>query len=236
MLKVDNLSVSYGKITALKEISFEIKQGQIITIIGSNGAGKTSLLNAISGMVKKSGTVTLEGSALPNHPHEIVKSGIVQVPEGRKIFGALTVEENLYAGAYLNKNKKEVESMIEEQYNLFPILRERKYQQSGMLSGGEQQMLAIARGLMSKPRILLLDEPSLGLAPKIVENIFQIIQDIRKKGITVLLVEQNAVKALSIADYGFVIENGKITYSGKGSDLKNNPKIAEAYLGARKRA
>jgi branched-chain amino acid transport system ATP-binding protein len=220
MLTVENLSVSYGRVTALKEVSFRLERGQIVSIIGSNGAGKTTLLNAISGMVKYNGKVSFESKPLTSEPHKTVKEGIVQVPEGRKIFAGLTVEENLRVGAYLNSSGKEVEKMMEEQFEIFPILKERRRQHGGMLSGGEQQMLAIARGVMSKPKLLLLDEPSLGLAPKIVATIFKIIQDIRDKGITVLLVEQNATKALSIADYGFVLENGKITNSGRGIILR----------------
>jgi branched-chain amino acid transport system ATP-binding protein len=235
MLTVENLSVSYGRVAALRDVSFKLEHGQIMSIIGSNGAGKTTLLNAISGMVKYSGKISFEGKPLTSAPHKIVKEGIVQVPEGRKIFSGLTVEENLRVGAYLNSSPKEVEKMMEEQFEIFPILKERLKQHGGMLSGGEQQMLAIARGVMSKPKLLLLDEPSLGLAPKVVATIFKIISDIRDKGITVLLVEQNATKALAIADYAFVLENGKITNSGRGVDLKNDPRIAEAYLGAKRR-
>lgn len=235
MLAVENLSVSYGRITALQEVGFCLAKGQIVSVIGSNGAGKTTLLNAISAMVKRSGKISLEGKQLCCEPHVIVKHGIIQVPEGRKIFSGLSVEENLLVGAYLNSNKKETERLLEEQYEIFPILRERRKQHGGMLSGGEQQMLAIARGMMGKPKILLLDEPSLGLAPRIVESIFKIILDIRSQGVTVLLVEQNAVKALGIADYAFVIENGRIIHSGKGRDLKDDPSIAQAYLGAKKR-
>ena len=181
------------------------------------------------------GDILLEGKRLSHLGHRVVKDGIVQVPEGRKIFSALTVEENLYAGAYLNSNKNEVNSMIEQQYEIFPILRERKKQHAGMLSGGEQQMLAIARGIMSKPKILLLDEPSLGLAPKIVASVFEVIQSIRQTGITILLVEQNAVKALGIADHALVLENGKIIKTGTGQELINDEKIADAYLGTKKR-
>lgn len=234
MLRIENLSVSYGRVRALSNISFELKKGNIMSVIGSNGAGKTTLLNSISGLVKKTGRIFFEDKLLRNEPYKIVKDGIVQVPEGRKIFMQLTVEENLRIGAYLIKDKKEVNQMIMEQYELFPILEERKKQYAGMLSGGEQQMLAIARGMMSKPKILLLDEPSLGLAPIVLESVFKVIEDIKKKGVTILLVEQNAVKALSITDYAFVIENGKITHSGKSSDLRNDPSIVEAYLGTRK--
>lgn len=235
MLSIESVHVSYGKVEALHGITFELKKEQIISVIGSNGAGKTTMINAISGLVKRTGSIKLNGRELSSAPHKVVKSGIVQIPEGRKVFAAHTVEENLLIGAYLNKSKKEVESMLCEQYELFPILKERKNQHAGMLSGGEQQMLAIARGMMSKPSILLLDEPSLGLAPKIVQSVFQAIEDIRKAGVTVLLVEQNAVKALSVADYAFVLENGRITHSGTGKELKSDPKIAEAYLGTKKR-
>jgi len=235
MLKVDHLHVEYGKVIALHDVSFTLKKGEILSIIGSNGAGKTTLLNAISAQVKSTGSIMLEGKPLSHVPHKVVKNGIVQVPEGRKIFAALTVEENLQVGAYLNSDKKEVSKMLHEQYEVFPILDERKKQLAGMLSGGEQQMLAIARGMMSKPDILLLDEPSLGLAPKIVASVFRAIKDIRATGITVLLVEQNAVKALGIADHAIVLENGRITKTGTGQELINDPKIAEAYLGTKKR-
>jgi branched-chain amino acid transport system ATP-binding protein len=235
MLEVKNMHVEYGKVVALHDVSFTLQKGEILSIIGSNGAGKTTLLNAISAQVKNTGDIILEGKPLSRVPHRVVKSGIVQVPEGRKIFAALTVEENLLVGAYLNSDKKEVEKMIQEQFKAFPILEERKKQLAGMLSGGEQQMLAIARGMMSRPSILLLDEPSLGLAPKIVASVFQTIKSIQASGITVLLVEQNAVKALGIADHAIVLENGKITKTGSGAELMNDPKIAEAYLGTKKR-
>lgn len=235
MLEVKNLHVAYGRVIALHDVSFVLNKGEILSVIGSNGAGKTTLLNAISSQVKSTGSIMLEGKELPNSGHKVVRKGIVQVPEGRKIFAALTVEENLQVGAYLNRDRSETDRMIEEQYEIFPILAERKKQHAGMLSGGEQQMLAIARGMMSKPEILLLDEPSLGLAPKIVANVFQVIKNIREAGVTVLLVEQNAVKALGIADRAIVLENGRITKRGTGQELINDPKIAEAYLGTKKR-
>lgn len=235
MLEIRHLHVAYGKVVALHDVSFTLNKGEILSIIGSNGAGKTTLLNAISAQVKASGEILLEGKPLAKKGHKIVKTGIVQVPEGRKIFAALTVEENLEVGAYLNHDKKETGRMIREQYEIFPILGERRKQHAGMLSGGEQQMLAIARGMMSKPKILLLDEPSLGLAPKIVSNVFQVVQSIRETGVTVLLVEQNAVKALGIADHGIVLENGRITRTGTGQELIKDPKVAEAYLGTKKR-
>lgn len=235
MLEVKNLHVAYGRVIALHDVSFVLNKGEILSVIGSNGAGKTTLLNAISSQVKSTGSILLEGKELPNAGHKVVRKGIVQVPEGRKIFAALTVEENLQVGAYLNRDRSETDRMIEEQYEIFPILAERKKQHAGMLSGGEQQMLAIARGMMSKPEILLLDEPSLGLAPKIVANVFQVIKNIREAGVTVLLVEQNAVKALGIADRAIVLENGRITKTGTGQELINDPKIAEAYLGTKKR-
>lgn len=235
MLEVKNLHVAYGRVIALHDVSFVLNKGEILSVIGSNGAGKTTLLNAISSQVKSTGSILLEGRQLPNAGHKVVRKGIVQVPEGRKIFAALTVEENLQVGAYLNRDRSETDRMIEEQYEIFPILAERKKQHAGMLSGGEQQMLAIARGMMSKPEILLLDEPSLGLAPKIVANVFQVIKNIREAGVTVLLVEQNAVKALGIADRAIVLENGRITKTGTGQELINDPKIAEAYLGTKKR-
>lgn len=236
MLSIKDLNVAYGKVKVIQGISLSVGKGQIVSIIGSNGAGKTTLLNTISGVVPKvSGSIMLDGILLPDSVHKIVSAGVIQVPEGRKVFSGLTVLENLMIGAYLNKNRNEVHKMFDEMYELFPRLKERKNQSAGTLSGGEQQMLAIARGLMSKPKLLLLDEPSLGLAPKIVEMVFNIIKDIRSKGITILLVEQNANKSLAISDYAYVIENGKISFEGKGHELCNNSKIKEAYLGVRKK-
>jgi len=235
LLNVQDLFVNYGRTEALRGINFSLQKGQITSVIGSNGAGKTSLLRSISALIDYKGTVCFNENILPKKANKIVEYGIIHVPEGRRIFSAFTVENNLLAGAYLNRDRKEVARMIKEQYELFPILGERRKQYGATLSGGEQQMLAISRALMSKPKLLILDEPSLGLAPKIVTSVFQIIQQIRDRGITVLLVEQNAKKALAIADYAFVLENGKISCSGKGSELLQNSCIAEAYLGTKKR-
>jgi branched-chain amino acid transport system ATP-binding protein len=231
MLKVKNLSASYGHIQALKDVSIEAEKGQIVSIIGSNGAGKTTLLRCISSQVKaKSGTIEFLGKSIPDKPHKVVEQGIVHVPEGRRTFSGLTVTDNLLVGGYLLKGN-ELYTNLEKNYNLFPVLRERKSQYAGTLSGGEQQMLAIARGLMSKPKLILLDEPSLGLAPIIVNQVFKLIEQIRDSGVTVLLVEQNARKALSICDKAYVLENGKITLSGTGCELLNSDKVKKAYLG-----
>ncbi len=231
-LELKDVSVSYGAITGLAGVSLVIEKGQIVTIIGANGAGKSTLLNAISGIVKRTGTILFEDKPLPTASHKVVKLGIIQSPEGRRVFAGLSVAENLRIGAYLNRNKKEVDTLLKEQYELFPVLFERKNQMAGTLSGGEQQMLAICRGLMAKPRILLLDEPSLGLAPIVVETVFSTIQKIRDLGITVVLVEQNAKKSLQICDFAYVIENGKISLSGTGQELLQNPDVAESYLGS----
>lgn len=230
MLEVKDLCVSYGHVVALKNVSIEANEGEIYSIIGSNGAGKTSLLRTISGLVKpQAGHVEFMGEKLPPKPHQIVQKGIVHVPEGRKTFSGLTIQDNLLVGGYLYRD---LEGDLEAQYKRFPILRERKRQFAGTLSGGEQQMLAIARGLMSRPRIMLLDEPSLGLAPIIVNQIFELIQQIRDSGITIFLVEQNARKALSICDKACVLENGVITVCGTGKDLLCSDVVKKAYLGA----
>ncbi|MEG0047740.1 MAG: ABC transporter ATP-binding protein [Clostridia bacterium] len=232
MLKVSRLSVNYGYVQALKNVSVEAEQGQIVSIIGSNGAGKTSLLRTISGLVKPlDGQVEFLGKLLPKAAHEIVKAGVVHVPEGRKTFSGLTIQDNLLVGGYSDKSQKELKNRMAEQYKRFPILEQRRTQFAGTLSGGEQQMLAIARGLMSNPKILLMDEPSLGLAPLIVNQVYDIIREIRDGGITILLVEQNARKALSICDKAYVLENGSITLSGKGEDLLRSDEIIKAYLG-----
>ena len=231
MLKVNDLVVNYGYVEALRGVSIEVNKGQIVSIIGANGAGKTTLLRTISGLVKaKSGTVLFEGEELPKKPNKIVGKGVVQVPEGRKCFSGLTVRDNLLVGGYLLKGS-DLEEALQEQYNLFPVLKERENQFAGTFSGGEQQMLAVARGLMSKPKILLLDEPSMGLAPIIVDQIYDLIRQIRDRGITVLLVEQNAKKALGICDYAYVLENGKISLSGTGEELLNSDDVRKAYLG-----
>lgn len=231
MLKVVDLSANYGHIEALKKVSIEASQGQIVSIIGSNGAGKTTLLRCISGLVRAAeGRVEFLGEPIPHKPSKIVKKGIVHVPEGRKTFSGLTIRDNLLVGGYLFKGKQ-LEADLLEQYRLFPILEERKSQFAGTLSGGEQQMLAIARGLMARPKIILLDEPSLGLAPIIVNQVYELIKNIRQSGITVLLVEQNARKALSICDKAYVLENGVINISGTGDELIHSDVVKKAYLG-----
>lgn len=231
MLKVTDLAVSYGHVEALRGVNVEVHKGQIVSIIGANGAGKTTLLRTISGLVKpKTGTVEFEGAPLPRKPSKIVGAGVVHVPEGRKCFSGLTIRDNLLVGGYLFKGA-DLEKDLQEQYKRFPILESRKDQFAGTLSGGEQQMLAMGRALMSKPRILLLDEPSMGLSPLFVGEIFKIIEDVSKAGTTVLLVEQNAKKALSIADRGYVLETGRVVKTGKASDLLNDDSIKKAYLG-----
>lgn len=231
ILEIKDLRVLYGSIEAIHGVDLKLEEGKITAIIGSNGAGKTTIINAISGMVHRTGTLTYNGKPLTDKTNRIVQEGIIQVPEGRKIFAGLTVEENLRLGAYALKNQKEVGDLIQKQYCIFPILRERSRQDAGTLSGGEQQMLAIARGLMAKPRILMLDEPSLGLAPIIINAVFEQILAIKDSGVTVLLVEQNAKKSLSICDYAYVIENGHAILEDTGENLLHNEKVAIAYLG-----
>ena len=231
LLQIKDLVVAYGQIDALHGISLNVEQGQIVAIIGANGAGKTTLPNAISGVLPvKSGSIIFDGKPLPGSVHGIVQHGITQVPEGRKIFAGLSVEENLVMGGFSTSKAKSKEN-IDRMFSLFPILKERRRQQAGTLSGGEQQMLAVARGLMSRPKILLLDEPSMGLAPIIVNQIYDLIRQIRDSGITVLLVEQNARKALGICDYAYVLENGKINLSGAGDELLRSDAVRKAYLG-----
>ena len=235
MLSVNNLNVFYGGIHALKGVTIDVQEGQIVSIIGSNGAGKSTLINAISGIVKyKDGEIIYKGQKLPKQAHKIVKSGICQVPEGRVIFANLTVMENLNMGAFLRKDKEGIEKDLEKIFTLFPILKERENQIAGTLSGGEQQMLAMGRGIMSSPELILLDEPSLGLAPLLINTIFDIIIEIKKMGKTILLVEQNAFKALSIADKAYVLEQGVVVMKGFASELIKNEKIQEAYLGKKK--
>jgi branched-chain amino acid transport system ATP-binding protein len=235
MLKIENLVVAYGSITALHGISLEIPDNRIVCIIGANGAGKSTTINAISGMVRPtSGSITLDGRSLLIPPHRVVGRGIVQVPEGRRIFSSITVRENLVLGGYRLGDPRKLEESILRQYRLFPILGERRHQSAGTLSGGEQQMLAFARGLMSDPKILLLDEPSLGLAPLIVKEIFSLILRLKEQGLTILLVEQNAQKALAIADYAYVLEAGQIVAEGPGASLLGNPVVEEAYLGIKR--
>ncbi|MBI9107362.1 MAG: ABC transporter ATP-binding protein [Spirochaetales bacterium] len=231
MLKISNLSASYDHIDALHNVNIEVAEGSIVSIIGSNGAGKTTLLNTISGLVPaKEGAITYKGVPLEKIAHIIVQKGIVQVPEGRKIFAGLSVRENLILGGFhLGKHERRVK--IEEMFKRFPRLKERESQQAGTMSGGEQQMLAICRGLMSNPKLILLDEPSLGLAPVLVSDVFKQIAEIRRMGITVLLVEQNARKALSMCDYAYVLENGRVILQGRGEELLCNEAISKAYLG-----
>lgn len=231
MLKVDNLVVNYGGIEAVKGISFEIKEGEIVTLIGANGAGKSTTLRTISSLVKQaSGKINFQGMDITDMPaHQIVQTGITLCPEGRHIFPDMTVLENIKIGAYLRNDNLDAD--IKKVYKLFPILEERHWQLAGTLSGGEQQMLAVARSLMSNPKLMMLDEPSLGLAPLVVKDIFNVITEINKSGVTILLVEQNANMALRIADRAYVLETGRITMEGTGKELIENEKIKEAYLG-----
>jgi branched-chain amino acid transport system ATP-binding protein len=233
MLQINDINVYYGNIHALKGVSLEINQGEIVTLIGANGAGKSTLLKTISGLLKpKNGEILFEGQSVAgNVAQAIVKKGISQVPEGRRVFSNMTVEENLELGAYLRKDKQGIREDFEKIYQLFPRLQERRKQQSGTLSGGEQQMLAMGRALMARPRLLLLDEPSMGLAPLLVKTIFRIIEEINHTGTTILLVEQNANMALSIADRAYVIETGKIVASGSSEELNQSDQIRMAYLG-----
>jgi branched-chain amino acid transport system ATP-binding protein len=232
MIEAKNLTVRYGGVTALDDVSLAIPDGKIISIVGANGAGKSTTINAISGMVTiAKGGVFLEGERLNIRPHEIVKRGIVQVPEGRKIFSSITVKENLILGAYMIKDKKRVEQNMKKVFDRFSVLRERQNQSGGTLSGGEQQMLAIARALMSDPKFLLLDEPSLGLAPLMVLGIFKMIVDLNLQNLTIMLVEQNAQKALSIADYAYVLETGRMVSEGEGKKIADDPIVKKAYLG-----
>ena len=233
MLKVTDLAVSYGAIKALRGISFEVNTGEIITLIGSNGAGKTTTLHAISNIIKKSGgEIRFEDESIGDlAPDAIVKKGLIHVPEGRRIFANLTVKENLEMGAFTRTDKAEIKADMEMVYEMFPRLKERLKQISGTLSGGEQQMLAMGRALMSKPKLLLLDEPSMGLAPILVDEIFSIIQQINKAGTTILLVEQNAYKALSIASRAYILETGLITKSGNAKDLIKDNSVKAADLG-----
>ena len=232
MLKVDHLNVYYGVIHAIKNVSFEVNEGEIVALIGANGAGKTSIMHAISGLLKTSeGQISFLSEDITKMPaHKIIARQLAQVPEGRRIFSQLTVQDNLEMGAYLRTDNK-IQEDLDKVYQRFPRLKERKGQLAGTLSGGEQQMLAMGRALMSKPKLLLLDEPSMGLSPILVNEIFDIIQSISKSGTTVLLVEQNAKKALSIADRAYVLETGKIVLEGKASDLLENDSIKKAYLG-----
>ena len=233
MLEIKDLEVYYGMIQAIKGISSEVNEGEVIAQIGANGAGKTTILHTISGLIApKKGSITFEGQEITKIPaHKIVENGLAQVPEGRRVFPSLSVLQNLKLGAYTRKDKKEIDDTLKMIYERFPRLEERKNQPAGTLSGGEQQMLAMGRALMSKPRIILMDEPSMGLSPIFVNEIFDIIKQVSASGTTVLLVEQNAKKALSIADRGYVLETGKIVKEGKASDLLNDEAVKKAYLG-----
>lgn len=233
MLKIEKLNVYYGVIHALKDVSLEVEEGQIVSLIGSNGAGKTTLLRTISRLIPaKSGSVIYLGKDITaEKPQNLPMKGLVQVPEGRKIFSGLTVYENLQMGAYLRKDKANIAKDIAKIYERFPILGSRKHQDAATLSGGEQQMLAISRALMAKPKLLLLDEPSMGLAPILVKEIFNIIKEIKDEGTTILLVEQNAMQALKIADKAYVLETGTIVLSGTGQELLSSPEVQKVYLG-----
>ena len=236
MLKIENLLVAYGGIEALKGVSLEVPEGKIITLIGANGAGKSTLLRTIIGLVKpKNGKVSYNEVDITGlNSQKIVQTGITLVPEGRRVFANLTVYENLKIGAYMRNDKAGIEEDIRWIYSMFPRLEERNWQLSGTLSGGEQQMLAVGRALMCRPKLIMMDEPSLGLAPLVIKDIFRIIQEINKKGMTILLIEQNANMALKIADWAYVLETGNITMQGTGQELLENPQIREAYLGKKK--
>jgi branched-chain amino acid transport system ATP-binding protein len=233
MLELQDVDVHYGAIHALRGVSFKVDDGEIVTLIGANGAGKTTTLRAVSGMLKPSaGQIRYAGSEISGlKPHKLVARGLCHAPEGRGIFPNLTVTENLRLGAFLRRDEDGIRADLEKGYTLFPRLKERSTQMAGTLSGGEQQMLAIARALMARPKLLLLDEPSLGLAPTVVETIFSIVQEINKQGVTILLVEQNAHLALGIAHHGYVLETGVVVQTGTGQELLHSPEIRKAYLG-----
>jgi len=236
ILKVENMVTHYGKIAALKGISFEVKQGQIVTLLGSNGAGKSTTLKTISGLMRPTtGTITFYGEDITKlPPHDIVKRGLIQLPEGRRIFKDLTVSENLELGSFSLKDETERKRRMNHVFDRFPILGKRSKQMGGTLSGGEQQMLAIGRGLMAKPRLLLMDEPSMGIAPLVVKDIARIIHQLHMDGISILLVEQNSKMALGLAHYGYVLDTGNIVLEGKSEDLKNDDNVIKAYLGGNK--
>ena len=232
MISVTDLTVVYGEVTGVRSISLEIPRNKIVSIVGANGAGKSTTINAISGMVPAaSGTVALEGKPLSRSPKQVVRRGIVQVPEGRRIFPSITVMENLILGAYIINDREQIQRNLDRAFSLFPILGERRNQMGGTLSGGQQQMLAIARALMANPSVLLMDEPSLGLAPMLVLEIFNLIKQLNEEGLTILLVEQNATKALSLSDYAYVMETGRIIAEGPGKEIASDPVVRKAYLG-----
>ena len=232
MLKVDRINVFYGDLQALYDVSLEVGDGELLAVVGSNGAGKTTLLKAISGILRpKSGVIYLDGNRTDAIPaHELVSKGISLVPEGRRLFPYLTVAENLRLGAYVNKSKDQTHQIMDDMFSIFPVLQERKSQLASTLSGGEQQMLAIARALMSKPNTLMLDEPSLGLSPLLVERVFESILEVRKRGVTIILVEQNINVALTLADRAYVLENGRVVMNGTGEELLNSDQVKKAYL------
>jgi branched-chain amino acid transport system ATP-binding protein len=235
VLEIKDLHVAYGGVKALRGLSLHVDEGEIVTIIGANGAGKSTLLNAISAFVKPvQGEISYLGAPLPHKPHQVVAKGVIQVPEGRQVFANLTIRRNLEVGAFLRRDKAGIKRDMDYIYTTFPRLKERESQMAGSLSGGEQQMLAIGRALMSSPKVLLMDEPSLGLAPLMVQEIFKVVTKINGEGTTILLVEQNAHKALAVAHRAYVLEVGGIIREGKGLDLLNDPAVQEAYLGTRK--
>ncbi|MGA2956275.1 MAG: ABC transporter ATP-binding protein [Thermodesulfobacteriota bacterium] len=233
MLKLENVITHYGDVQALQKVSFKVEEGQIVSIIGSNGSGKSTTLNTISGVLAcSSGTIIFHDQRInQTPPHQIVEAGIVQVPEGRRLFPYMTVYENLKLGSFNSRGRTALRESIQEAYQYFPILAERRNQMAGTLSGGEQQMLAIGRGLMAKPKLLMLDEPSLGLAPLVVEQVFETVKKINLQKITILLVEQDVFEALALADWAYVLENGSISMEGGAEELLNNPQVKEAYLG-----
>ena len=233
MLQVKDLSISYGAIQAVRHVDFEVKKGEIVTLIGANGAGKSTILKTISGIVKpQSGSIEYQNESLVGKKApQIVAAGVSQVPEGRHVFPAMTVMENLQLGSYLQKDRSQIEARLQEIYQMFPILKERQHQDAATLSGGEQQMCVMARAMMANPDLLLLDEPSMGLAPIYIQKVFDIIQKINAQGTTILLIEQNAHQALSIADRGYVIASGEIQLTGSGQKLLNDPQVKRAYLG-----
>lgn len=233
MLQVKDLSISYGAIQAVRHVDFEVKKGEVVTLIGANGAGKSTILKTISGIVKpQSGSIEYQNESLVGKKApQIVAAGVSQVPEGRHVFPAMTVMENLQLGSYLQKDRSQIEARLQEIYQMFPILKERQHQDAATLSGGEQQMLVMARAMMANPDLLLLDEPSMGLAPIYIQKVFDIIQKINAQGTTILLIEQNAHQALSIADRGYVIASGEIQLTGSGQKLLNDPQVKRAYLG-----
>jgi branched-chain amino acid transport system ATP-binding protein len=232
VLKISNLNVKYGQIHALRDINLEVQAGRIVAVVGANGAGKSTLMMTLAGLLAPAGgQILYEGKPLPTAAYDVVAQGICLVPERRRLYANLTVKENLLMGAFLRKDKAGIQADLERMYRLFPIMQERLKQYAGTLSGGEQQMVAIARGLMSRPRLLLLDEPSLGLAPLMVENVFKTIREIKEQGTTILLAEQNAFQALDMADDAFVLETGSVILAGSGKDLIEDPLVRKAYLG-----